>query len=291
LLAAPPGDADWAFARASAPDDYRPLTGAELDNALAIVGDWVDLKSAWFTGHSAGVAALADAAARELGLSTEARATVRRAAYLHDIGRAGVSSLIWDKPGQLTPAERERVRLHSYYTERMLVDASPLAAIGRVAAMAHERLDGSGYHRGLTATDIGIEARVLAAADAYHTKLEARPHRAALTPKDAAAYLTAEVKAGRLDGAAADAVLRVGGHPTTGAPRPAGLTAREAEVLVLLARGMTNKQIAKALVISPKTVSNHVEHIYAKAQVSTRAAATLFAMQHRLVDPVGTSVT
>jgi DNA-binding NarL/FixJ family response regulator len=93
-----------------------------------------------------------------------------------------------------------------------------------------------------------------------------------------------EVRAGRLDGPAVDAVLETAGHRL---PRRretlSGLTAREVEVLILLARGMSNKQIAERLVITPKTAGNHVEHIYAKIDASSRAAAALFAVQHGLL--------
>ena len=84
-----------------------------------------------------------------------------------------------------------------------------------------------------------------------------------------------------------DAVLEAAGHRR---PRrrealagPAALTAREVEVLVLLARGLSNKQIAERLVITPKTAGNHVEHIYAKIDASSRAAAAMFAVQHGLL--------
>jgi DNA-binding NarL/FixJ family response regulator len=96
--------------------------------------------------------------------------------------------------------------------------------------------------------------------------------------------LRAEVTAGRLDGAAVDAVLAAAGHRAPALRAwPAGLTAREVEVLGLLARGRSNRQIAAELVVSPKTVANHVEHIYSKLGVSSRASATLYATQHGLV--------
>ena len=93
---------------------------------------------------------------------------------------------IWDKPGPLTDAERERVRLHPYFTERMLARPEALARLGAIAAAHHERLDGSGYHRSLPGSALSPSARILAAADVYHAMTEARPHREAL-PADAAA--------------------------------------------------------------------------------------------------------
>src|SRR5205823_1034431 len=121
-------------------------------------------------------------------------------------------------------------------------------------------------------------------ADAYQAMREPRPHREALPPDQAAAELRSAVKAGRLDDEAVRAVLAAAGHRV---PRrregPAGLTEREVEVLRLAARGLTNKDIAGVLFISPKTVANHIEHIYAKIGASTRAMAGLYAMQHGLL--------
>ena len=123
-----------------------------------------------------------------------------------------------------------------------------------------------------------------AAADVYHAMTEPRPHRPALAADEAAAQLRSEVRAGRLDGEAVGVVLRASG-PRAPARRtgPAGLTAREVEVLALLARGKATKGIARHLGITPKTASNHVEHVYTKLGVGSRAAATLFATPHGLV--------
>jgi DNA-binding NarL/FixJ family response regulator len=132
---------------------------------------------------------------------------------------------------------------------------------------------------------LSVPARVLAAADAYHAMLQPRPHRGPLTPDDAAQELRKDVRDGRLDDAATDAVLSAAGHTAsrTRAGGPAGLTARECEVLGLLATGMPNKAIAKQLGISPKTVNNHIESIYSKLGVTNRAGAAMRAMQHGLV--------
>ena len=209
---------------------------------------------------------------------------MRRAALIHDLGRVGVSTAIWDKPSRLTDTERERVRLHPYLTDRMLARVTALDAPRTIAARHHERLDGSGYPRGLTASSLTPSDRLLAVADVYHAMTEPRPHRPALDGAAAARQLRAEVRAGRLDGDAADAVLRAAGHRAPARRSwPAGLTAREVEVLGLVARGRTNRQIAQSLVVSPKTVSNHVEHVYAKIGVSSRAAATLYATQQGLL--------
>ncbi len=226
------------------------------------------------------MAELAGAAARAVGLPA---GELRRAGWVHDVGRVGVSSVVWEKPGPLTRAEREQVRLHPYFTERVLARPARLAELGRLAASHHERLDGTGYHRCVAAGALGPGERLLAAADAYHAMSEPRPHRLPVPPAAAAAALRAEVRAGRLDGDAAEAVLAAAGHrPRRRRENVAGLTARELEVLRLLARGLSIRAIASALVIAPKTADAHIQHIYAKIGVSTRAAATMFAMQHDL---------
>jgi len=195
-----------------------------------------------------------------------------------------VSNAIWDKRGPLAAGEWERVRLEPYVTERMLRQSDALAPLAAIAVQHRERLDGSGYPRALSGAAISQPARILGAADAYQAMREPRPHRAPRSAEEAAAELRAEVKAGRLDGDAAEAVLGAAGHRVSRRREgPAGLTQREVEVLRLLARGLSNKEIAQRLVISPKTVGNHVEHIYAKIGASTRAAAGLFAMRHGLL--------
>jgi HD-GYP domain-containing protein (c-di-GMP phosphodiesterase class II) len=269
---------------AAEPGEPVRLSGGALETAIATIGQYADIKSRFTRGHSAGVAALAGRAAERQGLA-DANA-VRRAGHLHDIGRAGVVLDIWDKPGPLTESERERVRMHSYYTERVLARLDSLAPVPAIAALAHERLDGGGYHRRLAAPGLSAAARLLAAADAYHAMTEARPHRAALPPERAAETLRAEAAAGRFDRDAVEAVLAAAGQPAEPGKRPhaAGLTERELEVVRLLARGLTNKEIASRLEISVKTAGHHVQHIFEKAGVTTRAAATLFAMQNGLID-------
>lgn len=277
-------ESSWEQMVAAEPALRPVLTQAQLDDALEVIADYADLKSPYFGGHSRGVADLAVAAARRLGLDADQTRLLHRAALVHDIGRTGIPNTIWDKPGPLAAHERERVRLHSYYTERTLARPAALSELATIGALAHERLDGSGYHRGLPGAAIPIPARVLAVADVYHAMLEPRPHRDPV-PQDAAARaLEAEARAGRLDAGAVDAVLGTAGHRTARpVAGPAGLTTREVEVLVVLARGASNREIARHLGIAPKTVGNHIEHIYAKTGTTTRAAATLFAMQHGLL--------
>lgn len=286
-LMAAGGDRDgsaWADLLATAPGLGRQLDQDELDNALGAMGDWVDLKSPYFTGHSAAVADLAAAAAREMALDESQRRLVHRAAMVHDVGRVGVPNSIWDSGSPLTPAQSERIRLHSYFTERMLDGPGALGRIGAVAATAHERLDGSGYHRGLPASGLSMASRILAAADRYRTGREERPHRPPRDAASAAALVRRDARDGRLDAEAVEAVLAAAGQtPRRRHVGPAGLTRREVEVLALVARGRTNRQIARDLGVAPKTVGGHIEHIYAKAHLSTRAAATLFAVEHGIV--------
>src|SRR5439155_2856842 len=130
------------------------------------VADFVDLKSPFTLGHAAAVAGLVAAAAEHLGAGSDEVRTVRRAGLVHDLGRLGVSNAIWDKRGPLGPGEWERVRMHPYLTERMLHQSTALAPLGAIAVQHRERLDGSGYPRGLAAGAISRSARILAAADA-----------------------------------------------------------------------------------------------------------------------------
>jgi HD-GYP domain-containing protein (c-di-GMP phosphodiesterase class II) len=286
ILAGLEEQSSWDAVIAAEPGLASALSGVVLDGVLETIADFCDLKSPWFTGRSRAVSSLAENAARSAGLPDDDVTTVRRAGLLHDIGRTGVPNSIWDKPGPLTEAERERVRLHSYYTERMLARPESLAHIGAIAACHHERLDGSGYHRSLPGSALPPAARILAAADAYQAMTEARPHRHALSPELASDELRDEVRAGRIDPEAAEDVLAAAGHRranTRERARPAGLTARELEVLLLVARGASSRDVARELVIAEKTARNHIERIYSKLGVSTRAAAALYAMRHGLV--------
>ena len=276
---------DWSTLIDVEPGLRTELTNSQLDSALETLADFTDLRSPSRSGHSRAVSGLAAKAAHLSGLSDDDVATVRRAGLLHDIGFHGVPATILDKPGPLTAAESERMRMHAYYTERMLARPRALARIGAIAALANERMDGSGYHRGLFGGAIPVGGRILATADAYCAMIEPRSHRPAKEPRAAAAELRAEVRAGRMAADAVDAVLTAAGHGV-GKRRagPAGLTPREVEVLVLIARGASNRQVAETLGIAPKTTGVHIERIYSKIGASTRSTATLFAMQHGLLD-------
>ncbi|MEU2039276.1 HD domain-containing phosphohydrolase [Nocardia niwae] len=264
---------------AAEPGTPSTLPAAELDRpglALAMV---VDLKGRYLLGHSAHVAGLADAAAAGMGLADDDRAALRAAALLHDLGRAAVSSAVWDRGGPLGPRDRERVRLHSYWTERILRRCPGLASLADLAAGHHERLDGSGYPRGRR--DAAPGARLLAAADVFAACTEARPYRPAARPAEAAAHLGAEVAAGRLDGEACAAVIAA----AEGRSRPEGhdLTELEIDVLRLAARGRCGREIAAELLLHERTVAHHLTELRAKTGHRTRAGAAVFAMSHRLL--------
>jgi HD-GYP domain-containing protein (c-di-GMP phosphodiesterase class II) len=275
----------WEQAMDAEPFPVRRLEGERVDAAFGAIAALTGLKSPWLREHSTGVAELAEAAGWRLGLPAASTTLLRRAALAHDLGRVGVSNAIWEKPGPLGFGEWERVRLHPHYSERAFAQSRALAPIGRLAGSHHERLDGSGYHRGTGGTALDLPARILAAADCYAAMGEARPHRSALDAPAAEAELEREVAAGRLDADAVDAVLAAAGHRVPERPRelPAGLTQRELEVLLVLVRGGSNQRIADDLGISAKTVGHHIQHVYQKAGVRSRAAATVWAFENDLV--------
>jgi HD-GYP domain-containing protein (c-di-GMP phosphodiesterase class II) len=182
----------WESVIAAEPALQVLLSEREFDAALEAIADYADLKSPYTLGHSRGVADVAADAGRRQGLGDDAVIGIRRAGLVHDLGRLGVSNAIWDKRGALTPAEWERVRLHPYLSERMLAASRALAPFAPLAAHHHERLDGSGYPRGLSGAALSSAARILGAADVYHAATEPRPHRPTHTPEHAAAELRAE---------------------------------------------------------------------------------------------------
>jgi HD-GYP domain-containing protein (c-di-GMP phosphodiesterase class II) len=283
----------WEETLACEPRPALTLPAEGLDRALAGMGHFADLVSPYLAGHSTGVAELASAAAGRCRIDAAGTTTLRRAALVHDLGRVAIGAEIWQKPGPLNPDQWEQVRLHPYHTERVVSRSPFLSALAPVAGAHHERLDGSGYHRGASGAELTLPARLLAAADACHAMMEPRPHRPAFPRELAAEELAREAGAGRLDPDAVAAVVETVGQRVPRLERPAGLTEREAEVVGLLARGLQTKQIARALGISVKTADRHVEHAYRKIGVSSRAAATLFAMEHGLLAwgelPIGRS--
>jgi HD-GYP domain-containing protein (c-di-GMP phosphodiesterase class II) len=271
---------------AAEPRPHVSIHPGRLPDVAESFGDIADLKSPWFLGHSRGVALVARDAAARLGLDDAALRDVYAAGLLHDLGRVGISNAVWERAGPLSAPAWEQVRLHPYHSERILARSRALRPLADIAGRHHERLDGSGYHRGSAAREIPLPARVLATADAYQAMTQARPHRAAISPDEAAGRLRDEARAGRIDTLVATAVLDAAGHrlPRVRAAVPAGLSDREVEVLRAVAGGLTNRQIAERFSISPRTAEHHVQHIYTKVGVSSRAAAALFAMEHGLID-------
>lgn len=283
VLAGPPAGDAWAAALAAAPDQSR-LDDRSLDALLVALGDFVDLKCPFTLGHSRAVARLAGDAARAAGVDADAVALTRRAGHVHDLGRIGVSNQIWSRQGPLTAAEFERVRLHPYLTVRILNQVPALRQLAEVAGNHHECLDGSGYPRGLAGSALGLPDRILAAAVCYQSACEPRPYREPMSPDAATRRLRGRVQAGELESVAVEAVLHAAGQPAQRLNvRPDGLTPREIEVLCLVARGASNKDIAASLVISEKTARNHVERTYAKIGVSNRIGASMYALRNGLV--------
>lgn len=267
------------------PGDPIWLGGEEIDRALSAVADFGDLKSPHMIGHSRRVSTVARQAAGAASMPAYDVTWVGRAALVHDVGRVGVQSKLLAKTGTLSRAEHERIRLHSYLTERVFAGSPMLAPLGALGSAHHERLDGSGYHRGMQASGLSAPARLLAAANAWCALTEARPHRPQMSESEAASSLTAQAKEGLFDRNAVDAVLTAAGQRGVHTRRASSmlLSEREIEVLRHVAREETNASIAKTLGISPKTVERHVTHIYDKLGMSTRAGAAIYALENGLL--------
>jgi HD-GYP domain-containing protein (c-di-GMP phosphodiesterase class II) len=279
----------WDAVLALEPEPRRVLTGEELDHALIVAADFIDLKSPYMGGHSRRCAHLVTDAARVLGLPENTTTALGRAALIHDFGTSGVPNSIWDKPGRLTRAEFDRVEMHPMLTEQMLRRSPALSGLNPVASAHHEKSDGSGYHKRVRSSGADPAACLLAATEVYVGMTTERADRAPLSAEDAAAELRRLEVEGVLEARAVRAVLVAAGHgEPSGRVRkrpdnPGGLSRREVDVLSLAARGLTTGQIAERLVISPKTADHHIQHIYGKIGVSSRAAAALWAMQHEVV--------
>jgi HD-GYP domain-containing protein (c-di-GMP phosphodiesterase class II) len=275
----------WDAVLSAEPAPLRWLSEDEVDTFGRTIANFVDLRSPFTLGHSTGVATLAERTGRGIGLSDGEAVALRHAGYLHDLGRIGVPAGFWNTATPWTTQERERANQHPSLTELVLARSTALGHLGTLAGLHHERLDGSGY-RGVPGSFLPVAARILAATDTYHTKIEPRPHRTALAPDAAAEEIRRQATRGQLDSEVTRALLDAAGHedpPELPDELAAGLSEREVEVLRLIVRGLSNRQMAKILFISPKTVGHHVEHIYDKVGVSTRVGATLFALQHDLV--------
>lgn len=278
----------WDAVLALEPQPHQVLDAEGLDRALTVAADFIDMKSPYM-GGSRRCAQLATDAARVLGQPEDAVAALGRAALVHDFGATAVSNSIWDKPGPLTRAEFDRVELHTMLTEQMLRRSPALTALNTVASSHHEKCDGSGYHTRTRADTSDPAACLLAATEIYVGLTTERADRPPFSDVDAAAELRRLEAEGLLEPRAARAVLIAAGHGEPAArmrkrpQNPGGLSRREVDVLQLAARGLTTREIGDRLVISPKTADRHIQNIYNKISVSTRAGAALWAMQHELV--------
>ena len=270
--------AAWSVVMDAEPEPHLILQDAQIDDALTALAAFADLADV--VGHSCGVADLAARAAKHMGRSDDEVTVVRRSALVHDLGKVAVPFRIWQQGGAASADDCEKLRLHPYYTERILSRSPYLADIAKVAGCHHERMDGSGYHRGTSASGLTPPARLLAAADAYREMTETRPGRPARSGDAAAGELRDATRAGKFDPDSVTAVLEAAGHSPERLERPAGLTHREEQTLTLLAHGLATKQIGRTLGVTPKTADHYVQQVYAKIGVSTRAAAAVYAMQH-----------
>jgi HD-GYP domain-containing protein (c-di-GMP phosphodiesterase class II) len=286
LMASLDGPVDRETILAIEPQPHATLDEDECEQAYLAIADMIDMRMPHTFGHSRAVAALAEAAGKRMGLAAADIRALRWAAYAHDLGELAVPVSTWMRKGALTEREIDAARLHPYHGERALL---PLGRDGKsISALVlrhHERLDGSGYHRQAKASDLPPAARILSAAETFQTAREARPYRPALSDTASAAKLRAAVREGKLCPQAVEAVLACAGQPArrdSGAGL-SGLTPRETQVLRLIAAGHTAKEAARQLAIAPKTADNHIQSLYSKIGVATRAAAALYALERGLV--------
>lgn len=253
---------------------------------LTLLADVVELKLPWLAGHSRRVAHLVTQCANVLGMETAEREMLRDAALLHGIGRAALPNQLWNtSPERLSSHQWEQIRLMPYWTSRAASQIPGLKDAAELASYAYERLDGSGYFRGVAGATLGTTHRVLFTAIALQTLIEARPWRREHTLQQATQRLRQEAKAGGFDTDIVEATITaVSGHLP---PRPASnntmLSPRELEVLRQISLGASNKEAARTLGISPSTVGTHVESIFRKLNCATRAAATLKALTAGLI--------
>jgi HD-GYP domain-containing protein (c-di-GMP phosphodiesterase class II)/DNA-binding CsgD family transcriptional regulator len=276
----------WDTVLALEPLPHRYVDDASLDALLLSFADLADLKTSNLVARSRRTSTLAAAVAARLRLGEQEQVVVRRAALVQDVGLVTVPSLLLSPGRRLTAAETERVRLHPYYTERVLSRSSTLEPIGRIAAIHHERLDGSGYHKGLQGSQIPMTARILMTVDAY---LELVDDGNSTTSSDQAIQKLANESRKTLDADCLRALAdEVGGSAHLPRPQPkrflpSGLTERELEVLGLISRGYSVKECAEQLVLSNHTVRHHLENIYGKTGVTSRAGAVLYAVDNNLI--------
>ncbi|MDQ4503775.1 HD domain-containing phosphohydrolase [Sinomonas sp. ASV322] len=275
LLEAARTEMPWDVALRREPKPVAEIPAEQIDDVLAVFADFADLKEPERAGFSRDIAALAAEA------SPDHAPLLRRTGLVQDLGRVAVPNRP-DGGREWSAADDERLRLHPYYSERILSRITTTAPLARIAGMHHERVDGSGYYRGAADGEIPWDARVLAAATSFRELLAGTATAPSLA---AAADTLAGLAPEKLDADAVDAVLAAAGvrDRRTRPEWPSGLTEREVDVLRLICRGATKKDMAAALFIAPSTADHHIRHIYAKIGVSSRAAATLFAVERDLL--------
>jgi DNA-binding CsgD family transcriptional regulator len=249
---------------------------------LALLADVIDLKLPWMTGYSRRMAQAAYDGAGAMGLGAAAQLRCYRAALVHGIGRAAIPNSVWNATGKLGAGAREQLRLAPYWTSRAAGRIGALGSDADLGSYAAERLDGSGAFRACTKASIPVEGCVIAAAAAWIALQSMRPWRAAMPAAEARALLEAEASAGRFDIDAVRAVCGAG-HAPARPPDKVLLTERETAIFRQISLGLTNKEVARALAISPSTVRTHVENVFRKLDCNTRAAATLKATTLRLL--------
>jgi HD-GYP domain-containing protein (c-di-GMP phosphodiesterase class II) len=280
----------WSVVMALEPESpQRWLTDAQLTDTLVAVADFADLKSPYNLGHSRRVAGAAESIATRLGFPAEELLNLRRAALTHDLGLVAVPSFVLDRrPSDLTRVEREQLRLHPYHSERILANVPALGKAAALVGAHHERVDGQGYYRGLRDRQIPLGAQIIAVADRFDELSHDAPGRPGLAPEAALEAMSLEVGSA-FSAAMFEALGQQLGLAQPHAERlhpdwPAGLTDREVEVLQLAAQGLSRRGMSQRLFVSESTVRTHLEHIYAKIGVSSRAAATLFAVENDLLN-------
>ncbi len=263
---------------------------ARIDEVALAFADYIDLKSRYAAAHSRRVGALAEQVARLMDCSPSAVTQIRRAALMHDLGLVGVPSYVLDRPWrELSEPERDQYRLHPYHGERILKQVPPFQPLAEMVGTHQERADGSGFYRGLRGASISLGARIISVAD----RLDELTHDAPGAPARPVADALVQMRGEPFDPAVISALAKALGEApaeaaVARAPRPAGLTEREIEVLRLAASGLTRRDIARRLVISEYTVRHHLEHIYQKTGTTNRVSATLFAMEHGVLSgPAG----
>jgi HD-GYP domain-containing protein (c-di-GMP phosphodiesterase class II) len=263
------------------------VTEERFDDVALAFADFIDLKSPYTATHSRRSAVIAERIAALMGSGEAERRQVKRTALIHDLGLVAVPSFYLNLPeSKLSQSEREMIRLHPYHGERILERVGAMSSFTPAVGAHHERFDGSGFFRGLKGKDIPLAARIVAVADRLDELTHERPEQAALDVEQALKALVAD-SGSWFDPDIVYAVAgSLSGMPAQEPPAqwPAGLTDREVEVLRLAARGLTRKDVGKRLGITENTVRHHLEHIYNKTGCSTRVSATLFAMEHGLLE-------